>query len=143
MTDTLAELEKSLRKLCRDYQALNSSFATELHHTPTALEFSRFVSSNRPLVVRNHGANEPALTKWTNQYLIDSLVDKPVKIAVSPDGLALHNKRQVRGSVLIFICCRNADSIMGNLFVEPAGKFAPLLRYYPTSALHCSSQRSI
>lgn len=123
MTDTLEELEKSLQKLCRDYQDLNSSFATELHHTPTALEFSRFVSSNRPLVVRNHGADEPALLKWTNQYLIDALDGKQVKIAVSPDGLVLFSKHlQVRGFFLIFVAFRNADSIIGNLFVEPAGR---------------------
>lgn len=43
------------------------------------------------------------MRKWSNQYLIDSLGDKKVRIAVSPDG--------------------NADSIVENLFVEPAGKF--------------------
>lgn len=111
MEEEITKTEKALISLIQEYQALNSTTISEIHSTPTSLEFSRYVSLNRPLILRGEGKRQgiSALRKWSNQYLIDSLGDKKVRIAVSPDG--------------------NADSIVENLFVEPAGKFL-ILRFY-------------
>lgn len=83
-------MEKALQVLMRDYDSLNSSQVSELHSTPTPVEFSRFVAANRPVVIRGQGQREGivALEKWTDQYLVNKLQGKKVAIAVSPDGLS-------------------------------------------------------
>lgn len=88
MTLSLSALEASLQALVKDYDSFNPSFVTEFSRSPTALEFSRFVSANRPLVIRGQGVRErvPALEKWTNAYLTAALGGKKVSVAVSPDG---------------------------------------------------------
>jgi hypothetical protein len=117
-------MEKALQQLVHGYQSLNSSAVSELDHTPDPLEFSRAVASNRPLVIRGQGQRDRtvALSRWTNEYLIERLGGKKVAIAVSPDGQApsLH----LRFSPLLTSRCRNADSIVaGKYFVEPASEF--------------------
>ncbi|GAA5904713.1 hypothetical protein JCM6882_008354 [Rhodosporidiobolus microsporus] len=103
--------ERSLRKLVKDYQSLNSATVPELSSPPTPLAFSRFVAANRPVVVRGGGIGAvPALDKWSDQYLNDRLGDKEVQISVSPLG--------------------NADSIVSGLFVEPASVSMPLSQLF-------------
>ncbi|GAA6037845.1 hypothetical protein JCM8097_005067 [Rhodosporidiobolus ruineniae] len=101
--------ERSLRRFVRDYQSLNPSTAAELSSPPTPLEFSRFVASNRPVVIRGGGSGVvPALDRWSDSYLEAKLEGKEVEISVSPSG--------------------NADSIVDGLFVEPASVPMPLSR---------------
>ncbi|KAI5479833.1 phospholipase A2 [Pseudohyphozyma bogoriensis] len=102
MSLPLEHLEASLRHLVRDYQELNSSTATEVDATPTALEFAKFVAANRPLVIRGEGQRQvlPALARWTDKYLCDKLGERKVTVAVSPNG--------------------RADSVIDGYFVEPA-----------------------
>lgn len=80
-------MEASLQALVKEYQALNRSTVVELNHTPTPLEFSRFVAANRPVVIRGQGQREgiQALERWDNEYLV-SKVEGEVAIAVSPEG---------------------------------------------------------
>lgn len=101
MSKEISPSEKALISLIKEYQALNPSTISEINSTPTSLEFSKYVSLNRPLIIRGEGKRILAFEKWSNDYLINALGDKKVRIAVSPDG--------------------NADSIVDDLFVEPAG----------------------
>lgn len=89
-TETLAALELTLQRLVRDYQELNARFVPEISHTPTPLELSRSVAANRPLILRGQGYRDgiPALTRWSNAYLVEKLKGRAVAVAVSPDGCA-------------------------------------------------------
>lgn len=84
-TDTI---ERSLQRLVKDYQQLNPRSVAELDHSPTPLQFSRFVADNRPLVIRGEGRRRqlPALDKWTDEYLIERMAGRRVEVAVSPKG---------------------------------------------------------
>jgi jumonji domain-containing protein 7 len=46
-----------IRRMLETYNELNSSQITELEEVPSPLEFMRFVSANRPFVVRG-GASD-------------------------------------------------------------------------------------
>lgn len=69
-----------------NYHELNMSVVDELAEEPSALEFMRFVSRNRPFVVRNACTEWPALKKWNAEYLRDMMGDDPVQVAVTPLG---------------------------------------------------------
>ncbi|BGO90725.1 hypothetical protein NBRC10512_000665 [Rhodotorula toruloides] len=99
---SISPIEKSLRKLVRDYQALNPASVAELSAVPSALDFARFTSANRPLVVRRAGQTERirALERWTDDYLVEQLAGRALSISVTPRG--------------------NADAIVDDVFVEPA-----------------------
>ncbi|BGO98541.1 hypothetical protein NBRC10513v2_002935 [Rhodotorula toruloides] len=105
---SVSPVEKSLRKLVRDYQALNSATVTELSTIPSALDFARFTSANRPLVVRRAGQMERirALERWTDDYLVEQLAGRELAISVTPKG--------------------NADAIVDGVFAEPATVDMPL-----------------
>lgn len=85
---SVSPVEKSLRKLVRDYQALNPATVAELRAVPSALDFSRFTSANRPLVVRRAGQTEPipALERWTDEYVVEKLAGRELAISVTPEG---------------------------------------------------------
>ncbi|EDW72609.1 uncharacterized protein Dwil_GK17091 [Drosophila willistoni] len=60
----------------------------ELDRIPSALEFSRdYYAKNTPVVIRK-AISWPALTKWTPDYLVQTLNDKNVDVAVTPNGYA-------------------------------------------------------
>jgi len=87
---------------------------------PSAIRFYRdFVSYNRPLVIRGGVAHWPALTKWSNKYLKQTIGELPVSVTVTPNGYA--------------------DAPQGNLFVMPEertmnmGDFVDIMED-PTSA---------
>lgn len=67
---------------------MNPSHVEELRHAPTALEFSRFVQRNRPVIFRGLGFDLqiPAMQRWTEDYLKEKLGDSQVKIAATPEG---------------------------------------------------------
>jgi len=67
---------------------------------PTPLNFYRdFVSQNRPVVIKGGVSHWPAVKKWTNSYLKETLGDIPVSVTVTPNGYA--------------------DAPQGSLFVMP------------------------
>ncbi|WAR53668.1 hypothetical protein PtB15_3B176 [Puccinia triticina] len=108
--------EGSLQKLVSEYQELNGSAIDEItDRLPTALELSRSIASNRPLVIRSYAALQRVsdsarddqhhhlkdLPEWTDLKLVEKLGDQPITVARTPSG--------------------NADSIVdGKYFVEPA-----------------------
>ncbi|GAA5869855.1 hypothetical protein JCM1840_007655 [Sporobolomyces johnsonii] len=98
----LSPTERALRALVKDYQSLNASTCAELSHTPSPLEFHRFVATNRPVVLRGQGKRDRvrALERWSDRYLEEKMAGKEVAISVSPDG--------------------NADSVVDGVFAEPA-----------------------
>ncbi|GAA5970605.1 hypothetical protein JCM21900_004800 [Sporobolomyces salmonicolor] len=98
----LSPTERALRALVKDYQSLNASTCAELSHTPSPLEFHRFVAANRPVVIRGQGKRDQvrALERWSDGYLEEKMAGKEVAISVSPDG--------------------NADSVVDGVFAEPA-----------------------
>ncbi|KAL9706860.1 hypothetical protein quinque_010378 [Culex quinquefasciatus] len=68
----------------------------ETFGVPTALEFVRDnVAKNVPLVIREATNDWPAVEKWNSKYFRDTLADKEVTVAITPngyaDGLARHD----------------------------------------------------
>ncbi|KAH8307485.1 hypothetical protein KR044_013056 [Drosophila immigrans] len=62
---------------------------TELEAFPSAVEFAReFYAKNTPVVIRQAVAHWPAVKKWTPEYLQETLNDKIVDVAVTPNGYA-------------------------------------------------------
>lgn len=62
---------------------------SELQELPSALEFSReYYAKNAPVVIRQAVAHWPAINKWTPEYLLSTLKDKVVNVAVTPNGYA-------------------------------------------------------
>lgn len=89
--DPVAALERELRRNVTRYQEYNASTCAEfVDETPSALEFHRFVASNRPVVLRRQGYRDqvPALDKWTDEYLVDKMEQRLVDISVDPTGFA-------------------------------------------------------
>lgn len=118
-----------LRSLCSSWSLyalstradLNPSFVDELdcsQASVTALQFARFVSRNRPVVLRGlgHTLQIPALQRWTStEHLVGKLGgEKQLRIAATPEG--------------------NADAIVDGVFVEPA------CTWLPAGATSCSTQ---
>ncbi|CEQ40537.1 SPOSA6832_02173, partial [Sporobolomyces salmonicolor] len=119
----LSPTERALRALVKDYQSLNASTCAELSHTPSALEFHRFVAANRPVVIRGQGKRDQvrALERWSDGYLEEKMGGKEVAISVSPDGsvrLALaHGCVYLRARAVDY---SNADAVVDGVFAEPA-----------------------
>lgn len=68
------------------YHELNATIVDELAEEPSPLEFMRFVSRNRPFVVRNACNDWTALKEWNAQYLREMMGDEMVQVAVTPLG---------------------------------------------------------
>lgn len=67
---------------------MNPNYVEEAHRAPSALDFSRFVQRNRPVVFRGLGFDLqiPAMHKWDEKYLCEKLGDGEIKIASTPAG---------------------------------------------------------
>lgn len=90
--------ELSLQKLVKGYQAMNNSEVEEFDkEMPTELEFSSFIHSNRPLVVRSYHQKQSQShpdhhyhistigSAWSEKILIDRLgKDKLLTVARTP-----------------------------------------------------------
>ncbi|KAL3423344.1 phospholipase A2 [Phlyctema vagabunda] len=80
--------EDPLETLLRNYDELNSPLITELDEVPSALEFMRYVSQNRPFVVRGGARDWQATRTWNASVLKSILGDEEVNVAVTPKGNA-------------------------------------------------------
>lgn len=67
------------------YHELNGEIHV-LAQEPSPLDFMRFVTKNRPLVVRQGCAKWRAVRKWNADYLRDLIRGMPVKVAMTPNG---------------------------------------------------------
>ncbi|KAF9399055.1 JmjC domain-containing protein 7 [Mortierella sp. AD011] len=100
-------LEEEISTLISEAQEFNLS-TIERIEIPTALEFHRYVSANRPVIITLPSAATtihepsmrasptaeekqwawPAFTKWTNEYLSKTLGEKEITVACTPNGWA-------------------------------------------------------
>uniref|UniRef100_A0A2A4JHT5 Bifunctional peptidase and (3S)-lysyl hydroxylase JMJD7 n=1 Tax=Heliothis virescens TaxID=7102 RepID=A0A2A4JHT5_HELVI len=82
--------------LAAAYQVLNDEtsalyLGSEIAETVVLepLQFHRdFVSKNIPVVIRGGCANWPAVSKWNADYFRETIPDKKVTVAITPNGLA-------------------------------------------------------
>jgi jumonji domain-containing protein 7 len=81
---------------------MNGSSYHVLDYPPTPLEFARLAHLSRPAVIKGititlcatpvrltrcfSGVEFPALTKWTDDYLVEKMGDQSVSVAVTPNG---------------------------------------------------------
>jgi hypothetical protein len=75
-----------LLALITTYHELNPSTIEELHEEPSPLEFMRYVSRNRPFVVRKGAQDWPACQKWNAKYLHQIMKGQTVNVAMTPLG---------------------------------------------------------
>lgn len=78
--------DASIASLITSYHELNPTVVDELSAEPTALEFMRYVSRNRPFVVRGGAKHWHAVREWDAEYLRDRMKGRDVKVAVTPHG---------------------------------------------------------
>ncbi|KAJ7591015.1 Clavaminate synthase-like protein [Mycena floridula] len=78
---------ESLEWLSQEYHDHNGSYIQILESPPTSLEFAKIVRISRPVVIK--GLQIPASSKtWTDKYLAETMGDKPISIAQTPNGYA-------------------------------------------------------
>lgn len=88
MEGTSTTISEALADFLRTYQDFNSNAVDELHKEPSGLGFMRYVSRNRPFVIRGGCKDWPACRKWSADYLAEILGDSLVNVAVTPHGYA-------------------------------------------------------
>lgn len=85
-----------------NYVDLNGSHFDVLDEPPTPLEFSRISHISRPVLIKGSrvhltkgrlltlaGADIKATkARWTNEYLENAMEDRPISVAVTPNGCA-------------------------------------------------------
>ena len=85
----------ALISLLKTYNDLNHTSSIEyLPQLPSALEFSRIVNRNRPVIIRNAFKDWPAMgaegalpeRRWTAEYLAEQMEEQPVQVAVTKRG---------------------------------------------------------
>lgn len=80
----------AISSMLTTYNDLNSSNIDELTSTPSPLEFMRFVSRNRPFIVRGGASNWTATKTWNIARLKELMGDTAVEVAVTPKGYVSH-----------------------------------------------------
>ncbi|KAK3813329.1 MAG: cupin-like domain-containing protein [Benniella sp.] len=101
-------LEEEIFSLITEVQDFNLSTIDRIE-LPTALEFHRYVAANRPVIItlppgvttfhepsparptpteQEQQWAWPAFTKWTNEYLCQTLGEKEITVACTPNGWA-------------------------------------------------------
>lgn len=78
----------SIAGLISTYHDLNPSIVDELYEEPSPLEFMRYVSKNRPFVVRGGAKQWKACRSWTAEYLRKVMQGESVNVAITPLGNA-------------------------------------------------------
>ncbi|KAI9698721.1 MAG: hypothetical protein M1836_003831 [Candelina mexicana] len=81
-------LNTAVSDLLTTYNDLNSSSIDILTSEPSPLEFMRYVSKNRPFVIRGGASNWPATKKWNAEYLVRAMEGNKIQVAITPCGNA-------------------------------------------------------
>ncbi|KAI0307323.1 Clavaminate synthase-like protein [Multifurca ochricompacta] len=76
----------TFRWLSEEYYGLNGDHYDVLESPPSPLEFSRILHISRPVLIK--GYTIPSLRHWSNKYLSDIMGDRPLSVAVTPNGYA-------------------------------------------------------
>lgn len=79
-------MDDPIEKFINTYHDFNSLCVDELSEPPSALEFMRYVATNRPFVVRQGAQEWEAVKKWNAAYLREVMGEQSVNVAVTPFG---------------------------------------------------------
>lgn len=79
----------ALDDLLCTFNELNSHVVEELTDEPSPLEFMRFVACNTPFVVRGGASSWKACQEWNSAYLLSTLKEQSVNVAVTPYGCVI------------------------------------------------------
>ena len=119
----MSSLAEATTNMLITYHELNGD-VDSLDEEPSPFAFLRYVSKNRPLVVRRGCSKWRAVRKWNVDYLKEMMKDKLVRVAVTPHGLVhWYCNSQVNSETEVFQS--NADSAVTSLkdgltyFVKP------------------------
>ncbi|KAG8928490.1 hypothetical protein FRC02_006859 [Tulasnella sp. 418] len=91
----------SLPLIASEYRDLNGTSIQILNGPPSSLEFARIVNIARPVLIKGcfSPSTLPALSKWSDEYLMSSMHNRVISVAVTPDGLADALKLGPQGSI--------------------------------------------
>lgn len=84
----MQQSEDPLTTLLRDYAEFNPPHIDIFDEPPSALEFMRYVSLNRPFVFRSGASDWEATRCWNVTTLKTILKDQFINVAVTPFGNA-------------------------------------------------------
>jgi len=76
----------TLRWISAEYYGLNGDHTDILESPPSPVEFARICHISRPVLIRGYVIRN--LERWSDQYLIDTMGDRPLSVAVTPNGYA-------------------------------------------------------
>ena len=79
-------VDGATKDMLASYYELNGNIDELYDASISPLDFMRYVSRNRPFVLRGGCSEWPAVRKWTASYLREVSGDAPVKVAVTPHG---------------------------------------------------------
>jgi len=96
---SLRDVRDSLLAAAAEAQELIGTSCPRVH-SPSPLEFARdFVHQNRPCVITGAMDEWPAMSKWTDDYLLERLAELELSINVTPNGrgdaVAYHHDKEV------------------------------------------------
>jgi len=81
-------LNPALQQMLQTYTELNATEVNELYQWPSALQFMRYVAVNRPFIIRQGASEWDSCRKWNRDYLLATLGDSNVNVAITPHGNA-------------------------------------------------------
>ena len=82
----MSNIAEATAHMLTTYHELNGGMHI-LYEEPSPLDFMRYVTKNRPLLVRKGCSKWLAVRRWNVDYLRKLIQDTPIKIAVTPYGL--------------------------------------------------------
>ncbi|KAF0699872.1 Aste57867_9582 [Aphanomyces stellatus] len=87
MADSATEAQAALEQLGEDSKDFWTPRTIERISAPSPLEFYRnYVSKNIPVIITDAADHWPAMHKWTDAFLVESLGSKQVTVDVTPSG---------------------------------------------------------
>ncbi|RKF55266.1 JmjC domain-containing protein 7 [Golovinomyces cichoracearum] len=95
--------EDPIITLLQDYSELNSTHVDILSELPSPLEFMRYVSLNRPFVIRSGASKWEATQCWNVAKLKQILKGQLINVAVTPYGNADSPLRNEEDGELLFL----------------------------------------
>ena len=101
----MSNIAEATADMLTTYHELNGGIHV-LYEEPSPLDFMRYVTKNRPLLVRRGCSKWLAVRKWNVNYLGKSVKDTPVAVAITPYGLVQWDRIRADTD----ICYSNADS---------------------------------
>ncbi|KAI0003087.1 Clavaminate synthase-like protein [Russula compacta] len=84
--DLPSVLPDTLQWISAEYHGLNGDHYDILESPPSPVEFSRICHISRPVLIKGYVI--PRLHRWSNKYLIETTGDRPLSVAVTPNGYA-------------------------------------------------------